>query len=109
MNEVQQYVLLRSVDSHWMDHIDAMDELRNGIYLRSYGQHDPVVEYRNEGYDMFNAMSESIREQTTKMVLNVQVRRNEEVKREQVAKVTGESGGDGTVKKEPKRAEKKPG
>ncbi|MBQ2391093.1 MAG: preprotein translocase subunit SecA [Clostridia bacterium] len=109
MNEVQQYVLLRSVDSHWMDHIDAMDELRNGIYLRSYGQHDPVVEYRNEGYDMFNAMSESIREQTTKMVLNVQVRKNEEVKREQVAKVTGESGGDGTVKKEPKRAEKKPG
>ena len=109
MNEVQQYVLLRSVDSHGMDHIDAMDELRNGIYLRSYGQHDPVVEYRNEGYDMFNAMSESIREQTTKMVLNVQVRKNEEVKREQVAKVTGESGGDGTVKKEPKRAEKKPG
>ena len=109
MNEVQQYVLLRSVDSHGMDHIDAMDELRNGLYLRSYGQHDPVVEYRNEGYDMFNAMSESIREQTTKMVLNVQVRKNEEVKREQVAKVTGESGGDGTVKKEPKRAEKKPG
>ena len=110
MREIERVVLLRSVDTHWMDHIDAMDELRNGIYLRSYGQHDPVVEYRNEGYDMFNAMTESIREETTKMVLNVRVRRQEDVKREQVAKVTGESGGsDGSVKNEPVKKEKKPG
>ena len=110
MREIERVVLLRSVDTHWMDHIDAMDELRNGIYLRSYGQHDPVVEYRNEGYEMFNAMTESIREETTKMVLNVRVRRQEDVKREQVAKVTGESGGsDGSVKNEPVKKEKKPG
>ena len=94
MREIERVVLLRCVDSHWMDHIDAMDELRRGIHLRAYGQHDPVVEYRNEGYDMFNEMTESIREDTTKMIFTVQVRRQEEVKREQVAKVTGESGGD---------------
>ena len=107
MREFERFVLLRSVDMHWMDHIDAMDELRNGIYLRSYGQHDPVVEYREEGSDMFDAMNESIREETAKMVMRVRVRKNEEVKREQVAKVTGTSGAsDGsvsaTVKKETK-------
>ena len=107
MRELERFVLLRSVDMHWMDHIDAMDELRNGIYLRSYGQHDPVVEYREEGSDMFDAMNESIREETAKMVMRVRVRKNEEVKREQVAKVTGTSGAsDGsvsaTVKKEQK-------
>ena len=86
MREVERVMLLRSVDTHWMDHIDAMDELRQGIGLRAYGQHDPVVEYRNEGYDMFNAMTESIREDTTKMVLGVRIRRqDEEIKREKVA------------------------
>jgi preprotein translocase subunit SecA len=94
MREVERVVLLRSVDSHWMDHIDAMDELRRGIYLRAYGQHDPVVEYRNEGFDMFAAMTDSIREETTKLILTVNVRREEDVKREQVAKVTGTSGAD---------------
>ena len=74
MREIERVVLLRSVDTHWMDHIDAMDELRNGIRLRAYGQHDPVVAYRNEGYDMFAAMNESIREETTKRILNVQIR-----------------------------------
>ncbi len=109
MREIERVVLLRSVDSHWMDHIDAMDELRAGIGLRSYGQHDPVVEYRNEGYDMFTQMTESIREETTKRILNVRIRRQEDVKREQVAKITGESGGDDSVKKEPVRKAKKPG
>ena len=86
MREVERVMLLRSVDTHWMEHIDAMDELRQGIGLRAYGQHDPVVEYRNEGYDMFNAMTESIREDTTKMVLSVRIRRkDEEIKREKVA------------------------
>lgn len=110
MREVERVVLLRSVDTHWMDHIDAMDELRNGIGLRSYGQHDPVVEYRNEGYDMFNAMTASIKEETAKRILNVRVRKNEEVERKRVAKATGESGADdGSVKKEPIRKAKKPG
>ncbi len=96
MREIERVVLLQTVDRHWMDHIDAMDELRSGIYLRSYGQHDPVVEYRNEGYDMFNAMTESIKEETAKLVMTVQIRRQEDVQRKQVAKVTGESGGDGS-------------
>ena len=86
MREVERVMLLRSVDTHWMDHIDAMDELRQGIGLRAYGQHDPVVAYRNEGYDMFNAMTESIREDTTKMILCVRLKKNEEeIKREKVA------------------------
>ncbi len=86
MREVERVMLLRSVDTHWMDHIDAMDELRQGIGLRAYGQHDPVVAYRNEGYDMFNAMTDSIREDTSKMVLCVKIKRqDEEIKREKVA------------------------
>ena len=108
MREVERVVLLRTVDSHWMDHIDAMDELKKGIGLRAYGQHNPVVEYRNEGYDMFTQMRESIREETTRMVLTVKVRANEEVKREQVAKVTSETGSsDGTAPT--RRASKKVG
>ncbi len=88
MREVERVVLLRSVDSNWMDHIDAMDQLRQGIGLRGYGQHNPVVEYRNESYDMFSAMTDSIREQTAKLALSVRVRKNEEVKREKVAEET---------------------
>ena len=64
-------MLLRCVDTNWMDHIDAMDQLRQGIGLRAYGQHDPVVEYRNDSYDMFEAMTNAIREQTAKLVLTV--------------------------------------
>ncbi len=110
MREVERVVLLRSVDTHWMEHIDAMDELREGIHLRSYGQHDPVVEYRNEGYDMFNAMTESIKEETTKRILNVRLRQNQQLEREKVAKETGASGADdGSLKKEPVKKEKKPG
>ncbi len=86
MREIERVMLLRSVDTHWMDHIDAMDELRQGIGLRAYGQHNPVVEYRNEGYDMFSAMTDAIREDTTKMVICARVRRkDEEPKREKVA------------------------
>ena len=88
MREIERVVLLRSVDSNWMDHIDAMDQLRQGIGLRGYGQHNPVVEYRNESYDMFSAMTDSIREQTAKLALSVRVRKNEEVKREKVAEET---------------------
>ena len=88
MREMERVMLLRSVDTNWMDHIDAMDQLRQGIGLRAYGQHDPVVEYRNDSYDMFEAMTNTIREQTAKLVLSVRIRSNEEVKREKVAEET---------------------
>ena len=88
MREMERVMLLRSVDTNWMDHIDAMDQLRQGIGLRAYGQHDPVVEYRNDSYDMFEAMTNTIREQTSKLVLSVRIRQNEEVKREKVAEET---------------------
>ena len=71
MRELERVYLLRNVDNYWMDHIDAMDELKRGIRLRSYGQHDPVVEYRLEGFDMFDDMIRSIREDTVKMMLVV--------------------------------------
>ena len=88
MREIERVMLLRSVDTNWMDHIDSMDQLRQGIGLRAYGQHDPVVEYRNESYDMFSAMTDAIREQTAKLVLTVQVKREGDVKREKVAEET---------------------
>ena len=110
MRELERVVLLRNVDSKWMDHIDAMTELRNGIGLRAYGQHDPVVEYKREGFDMFDAMVDAIREDTVRMIYLAQVRTQEEPKREQVAKETSASGADdGTVKKEPVRKGKKIG
>ena len=88
VREMERVMLLRSVDTNWMDHIDAMDQLRQGIGLRAYGQHDPVVEYRNDSYDMFSAMTDTIREQTAKLVLSVRIKKNEEVKREKVAEET---------------------
>ena len=105
MREVERTLLLRNVDTKWMNHIDAMEELRRGIYLRSYAQRDPVVEYRIEGFEMFDAMVESIREDTTKMLLTVEIRKEgDEPKRQQVAKPTGASGAnDGSVKKQPVR------
>ena len=110
MRELERVVLLKNVDSKWMDHIDAMTELRNGIGLRAYGQYDPVTEYKREGFDMFDAMIDSIREDTVRMIFLAQVRTREEPKREQVAKETGAAGAtDGSVKAEPKRAGKKPG
>ncbi|MBR2447723.1 MAG: preprotein translocase subunit SecA [Clostridia bacterium] len=89
MREIERVMLLRSVDTNWMDHIDAMDQLRQGIGLRAYGQHDPVVEYRNDSFDMFEAMTNTIREQTAKLVLSVRIKKDEEVKREKVANETG--------------------
>jgi preprotein translocase subunit SecA len=83
--ELERMVLLRQVDTLWMDHIDAMDELRRGIYLRSFGQRDPVVEYRVEGSDMYDAMIEAIRENTVRMLLTIQIRDDSQIKREQVA------------------------
>jgi preprotein translocase subunit SecA len=108
MRELERVVLLKNVDSKWMDHIDAMEELKRGIRMRAYGQHDPVVEYRLEGFDMFDAMIDSIREDTARMMLTVQIRREEEPKREQVAKPTATSG-DGTDTKQPVRKGQKVG
>jgi preprotein translocase subunit SecA len=94
-----------------MDHIDAMEELRQAIGLRAYGQKDPVVEYRLEGFDMFDEMVAAIREDTVRLVLTVQIKRQEEPKREQVAQPTTAShGGDGSEeKKQPVKVGKKPG
>ena len=99
MKEVERMVLLQSVDTHWMDHIDAMDELRRGIYLRAYGQHDPVIEFKNEGYDMFNAMTDSIKEETAKRILTVRIVKKEDTARRQVATATAEGTDDGAPKK----------
>lgn len=93
IRELERVVLLKNVDSEWMDHIDAMEELKKGINLRAYGQHDPVVEYRVEGFDMFDEMIASIRENTARMMLTVQIRTQEEPKREQVAQPTTATAG----------------
>ena len=84
MREVERVCLLKTVDRHWMDHIDAMEELKRGIYLRSYGQKDPVVEYRFEGFAMFDEMIAAIREETVRMVLTIPVRIQKPIQREQV-------------------------
>ena len=84
MREVERVCLLKTVDRHWMDHIDAMEELKRGIYLRSYGQKDPVVEYRFEGFAMFDEMIAAIREETVRLVLTVPVRVQRPIQREQV-------------------------
>ncbi|MBQ1211710.1 MAG: preprotein translocase subunit SecA [Clostridia bacterium] len=97
MRELERVVLLKNVDRYWMDHIDNMDELRRGIHLRAYGQKDPVVQYRLEGFDMFDAMIDAIREDTARMMMTVEIRAQEEPKREQVMNPTATSG-DGTVK-----------
>ncbi len=107
--ELERVILLKNVDSEWMDHIDAMEELQKGIRLRAYGQHDPVVEYRLEGFDMFDAMIATIRENTARMMLTVQLRSAEEPKREQVATPTMSSGGDGSDTNRTVRKGKKPG
>ena len=102
MRELERVIMLRVVDEYWMDHIDAMTELRQGIGLRAYAQADPVVAYKKEGYEMFEQMVAAIQEETLRRLFQVRLKRNEEVKRERVAKVTSESsGGDGSVQKQP--------
>ena len=104
MRELERVILLKNVDMKWMDHIDAMTELRNGIGLRAYAQHNPVDEYKREGFDMFDGMIEAIREDTVRMLFLARVRTQEEPKREQVAKETSAAGaGDGTLKNQPVR------
>ena len=102
MRELERVVTLRVVDEYWMDHLDAMTDLRQGIGLRAYGQNDPVVEYKREGYEMFENMIDSIREEIVRRMFLVQVKPQTEIKREKVAKVTSEGGaGDKTVKRQP--------
>ncbi len=101
--ELERRVLLRTVDEKWMDHIDAMDQLKHGIGLRAYGQRDPVIEYKREGFDMFDEMIRNIQQDTVKMLLRLK-KENITVKREQVAQPTIASHGDDGVKK-PKRRE----
>ena len=102
MREIERVVTLRVVDEFWMDHIDAMDDLRQGIRLRAYAQTDPVIEYKREGFDMFEAMNDAIKEEIVRRVFLVRIKTNEEIKRQRVAKVTREgAGGDKTVKRQP--------
>ena len=110
MRELERVVMLRVVDEYWMDNIDAMDDLKQGIVLRAYAQHDPVIAYKEEGYEMFQAMITAIREETIRRMFLVQLRTNQEVKREKVAKETSATGTpDGTVKQQPVRKDKKAG
>ena len=87
IREIERVILLKVTDQHWMNHIDDMDQLRQGIGLQAYGQRDPVTEYRFQGYDMFEEMTESIREETVKALMHVRI--EQKVEREQVAKETG--------------------
>ena len=105
MRELERVMMLRVVDEYWMDHLDNMNELRQGIGLRAYGQEDPVVAYKREGYEMFEEMIAAIQEETVRRVfiVRIQVKNGEgTVERKRVAKVTGTSGGgDGSVKQQP--------
>ena len=105
MRELERVVMLRVVDEYWMDNIDAMDDLKQGIGLRAYGQHDPVIAYKEEGYEMFQAMIQAIREETIRRLFLVQVRPQQEIRREKVAKETGTTAaGQSQVKQAPVRS-----
>ena len=127
MREVERVVLLRVVDEYWMDHIDAMTDLRQGIGLRAYAQTDPIIAYKKESLEMFEEMISAIQEETVRRLYSVRLRKNEEVKRERVAKgmvenvggdgttpkkepvkktISESVGGDGTVKKQPRKVKK---
>ncbi len=101
MREVERVITLRVVDEYWMDNIDAMTDLRQGISLRSYGQVDPVVEYKREGYQMFEGMINAIKEETVRRLFAVRIRSDKDMERKKVATVTGTGGGDKTVKRQP--------
>ena len=105
LRELERVVLLKSIDSKWMDHIDDMEILRQGIGLAAYGQRDPVVEYKMSAYEMFNNMTNAIQEDTVRMLYHVHV--EQKIEREQVAKVTGTNKDDSGVKKPVQRKEEK--
>ena len=106
IREIERVVLLKVIDRKWMDHIDDMDQLKQGIGLQAYGQKDPVIQYKMMGYDMFDTMTQGITEDTVRLLMHIQV--EQKVEREQVAKVTGTNKDDGPSVKGPvKRVEKK--
>ena len=105
LREFERVVILKTVDKKWMDHIDDMEQLRQGIGLQSYGQRDPLVEYKMAGYDMFNAMTESISEETVRILTHIRV--EQKVEREEVAKVTGTNKDTSLQKAPQKRSEQK--
>ena len=105
LREIERVILLKVIDRKWMDHIDDMDQLRQGIGLQSYGQRDPVVEYKLTGFDMFNSMIDAIQEDTVRLLMHVKI--EEKVEREQVAKVTGTNKDDSVAKAPKKRDTKK--
>ena len=109
MRELERVVLLKVVDTKWMAHIDDMDELKKGIGLRAYGQQNPVVEYRYEGFEMFDAMVDSIREDTVRMLLTVRLQKNQAPEREQVSKpdAPNAGAGDGSFGAQRRSAKKK--
>ena len=110
MRELERVIMLRVVDEYWMDNIDAMDDLKQGIGLRAYAQHDPVVEYKNEGYEMFQAMITAIREETVRRLFLVKLAPSQDVKRERVAKETGTGAAvNAVVKKQPVKKQQKTG
>ena len=110
VKEIERVGLLKNVDMRWMDHIDAMDQLKRSMGLMGYGQKDPVIVFRDQGLDMFEEMTNGIREGTVDFVLQARIRKEEPVERKQTVKITSTSGSsDGTLKKEPKKADKKPG
>ncbi|MBR4361998.1 MAG: preprotein translocase subunit SecA [Ruminococcus sp.] len=108
LRELERVILLKTVDTKWMAHIDDMEELKKGIGLRSFGQKNPVIEYRYEGFEMFDAMVESIREDTVRALLTVKLQKNEAPEREQVAKpdAPNAGSGDGSFEDEPIRVKK---
>ena len=106
MRELERVVMLRVVDEYWMDHIDAMQDLRQGIRLRAYAQSNPVDAYKQESLHMFEEMIDAIREDTVRRLYSIRLQTNQEVKRERVASGITEGRGDGTVKKQPRRVQK---
>ena len=106
MRELERVIMLRVVDEYWMDHIDAMQDLRQGIRLRAYAQSNPVDAYKQESLHMFEEMIAAIQEETVRRLYSVRLQKNEEVKRERVATGITEGRGDGTVKKQPRRVQK---
>jgi preprotein translocase subunit SecA len=108
LREVERVMLLRTVDEYWMDNLDAMNDLKQGIGLRGYGQYDPVVEYKREGYAMFEEMIAAIQHETVRRIYSTHLK--QPIQRKRVAKATGESGAsDGTVQKQPTRKKIKVG
>ena len=103
IRELERVILLKVIDRKWMDHIDDMEQLRQGIGLQAYGQRDPLVEYKMAGYDMFDEMTQNIREETVRLLFHVKV--EQKVEREDVAKVTGTIIDDSSVKRAPKKRE----